>query len=534
VNGLAEVVPGNPASTNPGYTVVVIEDDEGVLRLILKQLSRDSIRTVGFREETEALRWIEENRSVPLLLVLDYRLQKMDGKRFLSELSVRGISAPFLVVTGHGDERVAVDMMKLGAKDYLVKDARFLDLLPAAVSRTVTALEMERRLEQVEGQLRQSQKMEAVGRLAAGVAHDFNNLLTAITGYSELVLSRLDSDNPVRKDVEEIQTAARRAAGLTRQLLTFSRKQAIQPKVVDLGEVVRGVEKLLRRTIGEDVELVTEISGSAGSIFADPGQIEQVLLNLAVNARDAMPAGGKLVIRVEGADLPESLAREGHSGSPGPQVLLTVSDTGCGMDAKTLERIFEPFFTTKEVDKGTGLGLATVYGIVKQANGRTRVDSAPGKGTAFRIWFPRSPEKEAAPEPPVAQAAGVGGSETILVVEDSDTVLGLVRAVLQNEGYNVLAAGHGEEALRICREFDGRIRLVLTDMVMPNMNGLELAGRLRALRPGTKILFMSGYTEEGVHEEGLISTGDPFLQKPFTPKALAARIRGILDADPAA
>ena len=512
------------------HPVVLVEDDEGVLRLILKQLSRESIRNIGFHEETEALRWIDENRSTPLLLVLDYRLRKMDGKQFLSELSARGVSVPFLAPTGHGDERVAVELMKLGAKDYIVKDAQFLDLLPAAVSRTLSLLATERRVEELEERLRQSQKMEAIGTLAAGVAHDFNNLLTTIIGYSELALSRLSSVDPLRKDVEEIHTAGRRAARLTRQLLTFSRKQVVQPRAFDLAELVLGIEQMLRRMIREDVRLVTEAVDGPAWIKADPAQIEQVLLNLAVNARDAMPNGGTLTIRTSLSELPPSLVGEAPPADPGKHVSLVVSDNGFGMDPKTMGRIFEPFFTTKEVGKGTGLGLSTVYGIVKQASGRIQLESAPGKGTTFRIWFPRHEEEELPRLAATGTASAQGPcTETILVVEDSDILLGLVRSILESEGYQVLAAGQGEEALRVFREFQGPIRLLLTDVVMPYMNGWELAERVRALRPEVKILFMSGYPEKEVEADGSLPIREPFLQKPFSPKALKEKVRGILD-----
>lgn len=520
-----------PAQQPPlSHTVVVVEDDEGVLRLILKQLSRGSIRNVGFQEETEALLWIEENRSTPLLLVLDYRLRKMDGKQFLSELSARGVSVPFLVVTGHGDERVAVELMKLGAKDYIVKDARFLDLLPAAISRTLSLLATESRVEELEDRLRHSQKMEAIGTLAAGVAHDFNNLLTTIIGYSELALSRLPSIDPLRTDVEEIHAAGRRAASLTRQLLTFSRKQVVQPQPLDLGELVLGIEKMLRRMIREDIHLVTEAGEDPAWIKADPGQIEQVLLNLVVNAKDAMPNGGNLTIHTSLSELPPSIAGETSSAHPGKHVSLVVSDNGSGMDPKTMQHIFEPFFTTKEVGKGTGLGLSTVYGIVKQANGHIQVESAPGKGTTFRIWFPRHAEEELTRLPAPAAASAPGAcSETILVVEDSDMLLGLVRTILESEGYQVLTAGQGEEALRVFRAFQGPIRLLLTDVVMPNMNGWELVEQVRALRPEVKILFMSGYPEKEVEADGSLPIREPFLQKPFSPKVLKEKVREILD-----
>jgi len=522
------LIPAKPSL--PVHTAVVIEDDDGILRLILKQLSRESIPNIGFMDEVEALRWIEENQSVPLLLVLDYRLRKLDGKQFLSELSARGISVPFLVVTGHGDERLAVELMKLGAKDYVVKDARFLDLLPVTVSRTIAALTAELRIKELEERLRHSEKMEAIGTLAAGVAHDFNNLLTTIIGYSELALSRLPSIDPLRKDVEEIHAAGGRAASLTRQLLTFSRKQVVQPQSLDLGEVVLGIEKMLRRMIREDIHIVVEAGEDPAWIKADPAQIEQVLLNLAINAKDAMPDGGTLTIRTSLSDPPPALAGEDSSAHPGKYVSLLVSDDGCGIDPKTLAHIFEPFFTTKEVGKGTGLGLATVYGIVRQANGEIQVESAPGEGSTFRIWFPRQ-EKEEIPRPaaPAAETTPAACSETILVVEDSDMLLGLVRTILEGEGHRVLTASDGDEALRVLREFQGTVGLLLTDVIMPKMNGWELVERARALKPEVKVLFMSGYPEKDVDADGSLSTREPFLSKPFSPKVLKEKVRGILE-----
>jgi len=531
--------PAHPAGGSQqspvSHTVVVVEDDEGILRLILKQISRESIPGIGFHVEEEAIRWIEQNRSTPLLLVLDYRLKNMDGSRFLSELSARGISVPFLAATGHGDERVAVEMMKLGAKDYLVKDARFLDLLPASISKTLSLLATERRVEELEGRLRQSEKMEAIGTLAAGVAHDFNNLLTTIIGYSELALSRLPPIDPLRKDVEEIQAAGQRAASLTRQLLTFSRKQVVQPKPIDLRELLLGIEKMLRRMIREDINISIDAGDDPAWIKADPGQIEQVILNLSVNAKDAMPNGGTLTFRTFLSKLPPSLVREPASSLSAEHVCLVVSDDGCGMDPKTMEHIFEPFFTTKEVGKGTGLGLASVYGIVEQANGQIQVESAPGKGTTFRIWFPLyAKEKPVSPMPQSPATAPGGCLEPILVVEDSDMLLGLVLSILDGEGYRVLTATQGEEALQVLRDSKEPIRLLLTDVIMPKMNGWELVERARALHPGLKVLFMSGYPAKEVAPDGSLPIKEPFLQKPFSPKVLKEKVREILDGKPSA
>ncbi len=385
----------------------------------------------------------------------------------------------------------------------------------------------------LEEQLLQAQKMEAVGRLAGGVAHDFNNLLTAIMGYSELALDALPEGHPERNHIEEIRNAGERAAALTRQLLAFSRKQIFEPEVLCLNEVVSGMTKMLKRMIPEDVELVAVLDPGLERVKLDPTQMEQVLLNLAVNARDAMPKGGKLTLETANAELDEAYSRTHPEVQPGHYVMLAVSDTGCGMDEATQARIFEPFFTTKEKDKGTGLGLSTVYGIVKQSGGSIFVYSEPGKGTAFKIYLPRveevpderGPVAEKRPVPALPQ-----GAETVLVAEDDETLRRLIYEILQSSGYAVLEAGRGEEALRLAGEHAGPIHLLITDMVMPGMGGREVAGRLAALRPGTRVLFVSGYTDDAIVRHGVLEHGLAFLQKPFVPEALLRKVRETLDA----
>jgi PAS domain S-box-containing protein len=380
----------------------------------------------------------------------------------------------------------------------------------------------------LEEQLRQAQKMEAVGRLAGGIAHDFNNLLTAITGYSDLTLRQLPEESALRRSVEEIKKAGERAAGLTRQLLAFSRKQVLQPVVLDLNEVVRETEKMLRRLIGEDVELRAALEPGLGSVRADPGQVEQVLMNLAVNARDAMPRGGKLTIGTENVYLDEGYADYHVSVAPGRYVMLAVSDTGTGMDDGTLSRIFEPFFTTKDQGKGTGLGLSTVYGIVKQSGGYIWVYSEVGQGTTFKIYLPRldagAEGYRQTPEP----AEGLGGTETILLAEDDKMVRAMTRLILSDHGYRVLAAANGAAALSICERTEEPIHLLLTDVVMPGMSGRELADRLARLRPEMKVLFMSGYTDDAIIHHGVLDEGVNFLQKPFAPDALTRKVREVL------
>ena len=380
----------------------------------------------------------------------------------------------------------------------------------------------------LEEQLRLSQKMEAVGQLAGGVAHDFNNLLTAILGYGSLLASRLAPGAPGREEIDEILRASERAAALTKQLLAFSRKQVLEPVVLDVNELVRNLEKLLRRLIEEDVELVTRLDSSVASVRADPGQLEQVIMNLVVNARDAMPHGGKLTIETANADLDETYAQRHVTVHPGRYVMVAVSDTGIGMDAATKQHIFEPFFTTKEKGKGTGLGLSTVYGIVKQSGGNIWVYSEPGKGTTFKVYLPRVEETAAEGVPPSADSLPAVGTETILIVEDEASIRALSRRVLEKRGYRVLEASSGRDALERVRIEEGPIHLLLTDLVMPDMGGTELASRLQQLHPDLRVLFMSGYTDDGVVRNGLLGPGRAFLQKPFTPHALARKVRDAL------
>jgi signal transduction histidine kinase len=404
----------------------------------------------------------------------------------------------------------------------------------AAAERAATdlrrAMAQQRRLEE---QLIQSQKMEGIGRLAGGVAHDFNNLLTAILGYAELMESQLE-DEGLRSELREIRLAGERAAALTRQLLAFSRRQVLQPRTLDLNIVVSDVEKMLARLIGEDVTLVTRLEPALGSVKADPGQIEQVIMNLAVNARDAMPEGGTLTFETANAMLDADFVAV-HSGAlPGAYVVLTVTDTGTGMTDEVRGHAFEPFFTTKEKGKGTGLGLATAYGIVKQSGGYITVDSEAGRGTTFRIYLPRVEGTAAVTERTTISSLLPVGTETILLVEDEAGVRRLSLTVLETQGYIVLEAASGDIALQVARSETGPIHLIVTDVVMPGMNGRELWERLKVLRPDSRVLFMSGYTDDAIARHGVLEPGIAFLQKPFTPFSLAQKVREVLDAAPRA
>ncbi len=380
----------------------------------------------------------------------------------------------------------------------------------------------------LEEQLRQAQKMEAVGRLAGGVAHDFNNLLQVILGSAEMILEGADPGGAIARRLAEVRRAAERAADLTRQLLAFSRKQVVEPVVLDLNAAVRETEKMLRRLIGEDVELTAALAHGLWPVRADPGQVEQVLLNLAVNARDAMPGGGRLTLETANVELDEEYTRHHAGVAPGPYVLLAVSDTGTGIAPEVLTHVFEPFFTTKEKGKGTGLGLATVYGIVRQARGHVWVYSEPGHGTAFKVYLPRA-EGRVQERRAMVGAAAPYGTETVLVVEDEAAVGELVGGILSGRGYAVLEARSPAAAVAAAAAHPGPIHLLLTDVVMPGASGRELAERLTAERPGLKVLFMSGYLDNAIVHHGVLDPGVHFLQKPFTPLALARKVRQVLD-----
>jgi signal transduction histidine kinase len=434
---------------------------------------------------------------------------------------------------------------RIGNRDYEVRLKRMLDvsdkfsgtvaILNDITDRKRSAERLEQlvqertdELREKDHQLAQAQRMEAIGRLAAGVAHDFNNLLTAISGYSQLLMMELPEDSPLRKEVEEISDAGDRAAALTGQLLAFSRKQALKLTAVDVKEVVTNVEKMLRRVIGEDIDLVIEQGETAGPIMADRGQIEQVLMNLSVNARDAMKRGGRLTIRTANVEIATDRPVHQSILKTGGYTLIHVQDTGTGIESKHLERIFEPFYSTKEAGKGTGLGLSTVYGIVKQFGGQIEVASEIGKGTAFSIFLPRLKEPVEAPGAEPKAPDTLEGSETVLLVEDEAGVRDLVARILKIYGYTVVTASSGEEALALCGEHKGRIDLVITDVVMPGLSGQQLVKKLAEERPGVKVIYMSGYTDSGVLRRGIVEKQAVMLQKPFAPATLCKKVREAL------
>jgi two-component system cell cycle sensor histidine kinase/response regulator CckA len=410
----------------------------------------------------------------------------------------------------------------------LVSSAPVRDRNGFIVAAVATFYDVTER-KRLEQELRQSQKMEAVGRLAGGVAHDFNNLLTIIGGYGQMIADSLGPEDPIRKDLEAILEASTRATALTRQLLTFSRRQMVQPKVLDLNRQVSRMNRMLRRMIGEDIELKTSLKAASSRVKADPGQIEQVVLNIAANARDAMPDGGRLTIRTADVEFDREHLTGRRALPPGKYVELSISDTGTGMSPEIQSHLFEPFFTTKAKGKGTGLGLSTVYGIVKQSGGDVTIESEEGKGTTVRIYFPLAGGPERARREREQAEPVCGGTETILVVEDEADVRRLTSEMLKQQGYTVLEAASGPEAIRLWRDNRGKIDLVLSDVIMPHMSGPEMARELWTLKPDLKVIYMSGYTGETIARHGVLNQGTRFLQKPFTLKTLLRKVRAVLD-----
>lgn len=488
---------GNIRSVNPMAERLFGYDHEELLGKHIDVLLPDSMRAAHTRHRND---YFDSPQNRPMGQGLDLHGRRKDGVVFPVEISLSHIE------TNEGGIAVA-----------FIND----------ITERHSAL---REKEKLEHRLEHATKMEAVGRLAGGIAHDFNNLLTALSGFSEIVLDELPEDHPLYEGARETYKTCQRSASLVRRLLAVSRRQILQPQILDVNAKIAEIQKMLRGLLGEDVELKVKLGKKLRFVRADESQIEQVLLNLVVNARDAMPQGGRITIETTSVDIDDAFV-EHHVGiRRGPHVLLTVSDTGEGMDESTLEHIFEPFFTTKEKGKGTGLGLATVYGIIQQSNGNIWVYSEPGHGTAFKIYLPQVDRAGHRPGEEAEGAREPEGTETILVVEDENTVRLVTVSNLKKAGYNVLAARDGDEALRIASEHDGLIELVLTDVVMPRMNGPEVVKRLHERFPSIKCVYMSGHADDALVHHGVIEEGLAFVEKPFTREELSHRIREVLDS----
>lgn len=512
--------------------VLFLEDSAEDVELCISELKRSGFDPFFTRvDNAEDFRAALARQQWDVVLA-DFSMPQYSALEGLQLLKTTGQMIPFVVVTGSINEETAVCCLKQGADDYILKNN--MTRLGPAVQQAIRVYKERQERQALEEQLRRAQKMEAIGQLSGGIAHDFNNILTAILGNAEMALEALESIAPqadaIREGLLEIEKSAERAAALTRQLLAFSRRQVIQPVRVDLNRMLRDMEKMLKRLIAENIRLEVVTQAGLRLVKADPGQLEQVVMNLAVNARDAMPKGGLLRLETANEILDKDYLSTHPEARGGPHVRLTVRDTGCGMDRQTLERAFEPFFTTKEVGQGTGLGLATVYGIVKQAEGHITVESGVGSGTTFYIYLPVCDEDET--EGPVGLEGdqALEGKETILICEDDVCVRELAMQMLQAAGYQILAAENGEQALRLAQASRKPIDLLITDVIMPVMDGKELSKRMKKIYPEVRTLFVSGYTAEIIARHGVLQAGLCFLEKPFTSIMLLRKVRESLDA----
>ena len=513
--------------------VLLVDDDEDdymITRDLLLDVEALEYDLDWISSYAEALDAIERNQHD--IYLIDYRLGERDGMQLLNEALDGGCTAPIILLTGQGDREVDVEAMKAGAADYLVKGQIDHILLERSIRHSIERKSLEREHTALEEQLLQAQKLESIGQLAGGIAHDFNNLMTPIIGYAQMGLTTLPEEYRERVYLEEILKAAERATNLIQQLLAFSRRQVVELQVVDLNSLLVNIDMMLQRLIGEDVELVILPSENLGAVKVDPTQIEQVVVNLAVNARDAMPEGGTLIVETSNIEFGEEELKNHPDMAAGPYVMFAVSDTGHGMSEEVKAHLFEPFYTTNEKGKGTGLGLSTCYGIIAQNKGYIWVYSEIGSGTTFKIYLPSSDVMPQGTERPSGVKSNElpRGSETVLLVEDEEQVRVLAARVLRQQGYTVLQASNGVEALSIAsRHADGEIDLLLTDVVMPLIGGRELSIKLRDIHPNVRVIYTSGYTDEAVIRHGMLKPGTDFVQKPYSLAGLTQKIRSVLD-----
>jgi two-component system, cell cycle sensor histidine kinase and response regulator CckA len=510
--------------------ILHLEDNPQDIALVQSALEADGIVCATTCVQTHGEFVAALERGGIDLILSDFTLPTFDGLSALKIAHARWPDIPLIFVSGTLGEERAIDSLKSGATDYVLKE--HLNRLVPAVHRALQDIQDRIAHKKMEAQFIEAQKMEVVGHLASGVAHDFNNILAVIMGYGNLITAELSPDSPLRKYTEEIQHASERAARLTQQLLVFSRKQTVQSIVLDINAVVKDLDKMLRRLIDENIEMTMVLGKEIGHIKADPGHVGQVLMNLVVNARDAMPKGGRIIVATENVTLDEIHTRKHPGAITGNYVLLSVNDTGTGMTEEVKAQLFEAFFTTKPLGKGTGLGLATCQTIVEQSVGHIGVSSEVGKGTTFNIYFPRVEQVLDVIAKPILSGPLPRGTETLMVVEDEPSVRHLARGVLEAQGYEVLSAANGQDALHVAYQHKGSpIRLVITDVIMPLMGGKAMAEWLKTTYPDLKILFTSGYTDDTITYRGVLENGIEFLGKPYTPATLVHKVRSMLDSE---
>jgi two-component system, cell cycle sensor histidine kinase and response regulator CckA len=508
--------------------VLMVEDSEDDATLIVRELHRGGYELTFTRVDSAETMHAALMRERWDLVICDYSLPHFTGLDALKLLRASGAGAPFIFVSGTIGEDTAVAALKQGAQDYVLKDN--LKRLIPAIQRELLEVKLRQERKQLEDEIQRLQKFEQIGRLAGGIAHDFNNALGVIVGWAQLGYERTSTGSPSREMFEKIREQAQRSAGLTSQLLAFARRQVLHPRNLDVNQVVSETVGLLRSVIGPQIELKVSLTHEAQIVRADPTQMEQVLMNVCLNARDAMPNGGRLGIETQIVEITEEYGRLHSYAKPGKYVQISVADTGTGMDAATLDHIFEPFFTTKEAGKGTGLGLATVYGLVKQHGGFVTVYSEPGQGSTFRIHIPLS-SGVADRRATASDVKIAGGTETILVAEDHDSLQEVIRRSLESKGYTVLMARNGEEAVRLFEENWQKIKLAVMDVMMPVMTGPDAYAKMRTLKPDLPVIFTTGHTAESISLNSTIGTGAVFLEKPYTPEALNKAIRQRLDEE---